>query len=62
ERAALERAIAYFASAQNAAGIWEETLFTGTVFPGMVYFRYELYPAYFPLMALRAAEKILSLG
>ncbi|RZA05496.1 MAG: hypothetical protein EOP11_12700 [Proteobacteria bacterium] len=60
EKAAIERAVEYFAAEQNEAGIWEEELFTGTVFPGMVYFRYELYPAYFPLMALRASSAALA--
>lgn len=55
---AIERAVAYLAEHQREDGIWDEKLFTGTVFPGMVYFRYELYPAYFPLMALRAARAL----
>ena len=60
EREALQRGVDYLLSQQKADGIWQEELYSGTVFPGMVYFRYELYPAYFPLMALQSARKALA--
>jgi squalene-hopene/tetraprenyl-beta-curcumene cyclase len=55
-RAALDRGV-NFLSTLYTGGRWAEPRFLGTVFPGMVYFRYELYEDYFPLMALRAVEK-----
>ncbi|HWE84762.1 MAG TPA: squalene--hopene cyclase [Terracidiphilus sp.] len=39
---------------QNADGTWDETVTTGTGFPGVFYIRYDLYRNYFPLLALTA--------
>lgn len=58
EDEAINRGAAYLAEIQAPDGLWAQEMFTGTVFPGMVYFRYELYAAYFPLMALRAARSL----
>jgi squalene-hopene/tetraprenyl-beta-curcumene cyclase len=46
------RGIEYLIKAQGPDGGWEELDFTGTGFPKVCYLRYELYSAYFPLMAL----------
>lgn len=60
EKQAIQNGVDYLLRTQNSAGSWDDEAYTGTVFPGMVYFRYELYPAYFPLMALEAARKALA--
>lgn len=60
ELSSLERAIKYLKKTQRADGNWSEPNFLGTVFPNMVYFRYEYYTVYFPLLALEASEKILA--
>jgi squalene-hopene/tetraprenyl-beta-curcumene cyclase len=55
----VKRAISYLSTIQESDGSWDQTDFVGTVFPEMVYFRYEYYGMYFPLMALKAAKKFL---
>ena len=55
----VEQALKYLGKTQQADGSWEQTVYLGTVFPEMVYFRYEYYGIYFPLMALKAAKKFL---
>ena len=52
ESASVERGVDYLISAQEVSGRWEERYFTGTGFPRVCYLRYELYSAYFPLVAL----------
>ncbi|HTX76887.1 MAG TPA: squalene--hopene cyclase [Terracidiphilus sp.] len=42
---------------QCADGTWDETVTTGTGFPGVFYIRYDLYRNYFPLLALAAFAK-----
>lgn len=57
--AAVGRGIAYLLRTQQADGAWREAAFTGTGFPRVFYLHYELYAAYFPLLALaryRAAQ------
>jgi squalene-hopene/tetraprenyl-beta-curcumene cyclase len=49
---AVLRGVRYLAETQNADGAWEESQFTGTGFPRVLYIRYHYYPIYFPLMAL----------
>ncbi len=48
----VERGIQYLLRAQREDGSWEEEPYTGTGFPRAFYLRYDLYRAYFPLMAL----------
>ncbi|MFA5338646.1 MAG: squalene--hopene cyclase [Candidatus Omnitrophota bacterium] len=52
ESAAVERGIEHLIGSQEANGNWKEADFTGTGFPRVCYLRYELYSAYFPLIAL----------
>jgi squalene-hopene/tetraprenyl-beta-curcumene cyclase len=52
ESGAVERGIDYLMASQEADGNWKEDYFTGTGFPKVCYLRYELYSAYFPLIAL----------
>lgn len=44
--------IEYLVGSQRADGSWDETLSTGTGFPGVFYLNYHLYRQYFPLLAL----------
>jgi squalene-hopene/tetraprenyl-beta-curcumene cyclase len=48
----LARGAHYLLDTQRADGTWDETLATGTGFPGVFYLRYTLYRNYFPLLAL----------
>lgn len=57
---AVKKAVEYFKKTQLENGDWEQIEYLGTVFPEMVYFRYEYYGMYFPLMALKAAKKFLN--
>jgi len=52
ESSAVERGVDYLISNQQVNGGWEELSFTGTGFPKVCYLRYEMYSAYFPLIAL----------
>ncbi|MDD5547246.1 MAG: squalene--hopene cyclase [Candidatus Omnitrophica bacterium] len=52
DSSAVERGINYLITSQGVNGSWEEAYFTGTGFPRVCYLRYELYSAYFPLIAL----------
>jgi hypothetical protein len=59
-RRAVTRGVQYLVSTQGADGSWPERVCTGTGFPRAFYLHYDLYRAYFPLLALaqaRAAEK-----
>jgi len=49
---AVERAVAWLVSHQNADGTWDENEFTGTGFPRVFYMKYHLYRISFPLYAL----------
>ena len=49
---AVERGVAWLASAQRADGTWYEPQYTGTGFPGDFYTQYHLYRQVFPVMAL----------
>lgn len=51
------RGIEYLLKTQREDGGWEEPEFTGTGFPEVCYLRYELYSAYFPLIALSEFAK-----
>ena len=57
--AAVRSGLRYLAQTQKGDGSWHEDRYLGTVFPGKVYFRYHLYPLYFPLMALHEAKGFL---
>ncbi|HEV3137494.1 MAG TPA: hypothetical protein VGZ26_06310, partial [Pirellulales bacterium] len=46
------RGIRYLLRTQREDGTWAEPEFTGTGFPQVFYLRYQLYPMYFPLLAL----------
>ena len=48
----------YLLRAQQEDGSWLERDFTGTGFPRAFYLRYELYSAYFPLLALSAFKSV----
>ena len=53
---AIERGIAYLTKSQTdkkgSGSSWPEKQYTGTGFPGFFYIGYQLYPHYFPMMAL----------
>jgi squalene-hopene/tetraprenyl-beta-curcumene cyclase len=49
---AVERGVRYLVGGQDAAGTWEQALWTGTGFPKVFYLDYHLYRHTFPLMAL----------
>jgi len=55
---AMERGCQYLILHQK--GLWNEPRHLGMVFRGTVNFRYEYYPAYFPMLALQAVQKILN--
>ena len=46
------RGVRWLLERQTDFGHWEEEAFTGTGFPNHFYLRYQMYPHYFPLMAL----------
>jgi squalene-hopene/tetraprenyl-beta-curcumene cyclase len=48
----MRRGVAYLIDTQKRDGTWDETLATGTGFPGVFYLSYHMYRQYFPLMAL----------
>jgi squalene-hopene/tetraprenyl-beta-curcumene cyclase len=48
----VERGVDYLLRSQREDGSWDEAPYTGTGFPRAFYLRYDLYRAYFPLMAL----------
>ncbi|GEL21931.1 squalene-hopene cyclase [Pseudonocardia sulfidoxydans NBRC 16205] len=48
----VERGVQYLVDTQLPDGSWEETLYTGTGFPGAFYIRYHLYRMVFPISAL----------
>lgn len=52
----LARGVRFLIDRQQVDGSWQEPRFLGTVFPGAVYFRYDYYPYYFPLIALDTVE------
>jgi squalene-hopene/tetraprenyl-beta-curcumene cyclase len=60
ERDAVRRGIDYLLETQNADGTWDEPWWTGTGFPKVFFLRYELYPVYFPLMALARYARLSS--
>jgi squalene-hopene/tetraprenyl-beta-curcumene cyclase len=49
---AVDRGVAWLLDAQQADGGWDETLYTGTGFPGDFFINYEMYRHVFPLSAL----------
>ena len=48
----LRRGLQYLLDTQKRDGTWDESLATGTGFPGVFYLSYHMYRRYFPLMAL----------
>jgi len=52
EHPAVISGIDYLVSTQNAAGLWDEELYTAVGFPRVFYLRYHGYRAFFPLWAL----------
>jgi squalene-hopene/tetraprenyl-beta-curcumene cyclase len=59
ESESLARGARYLINTQRADGTWDETLATGTGFPGVFYLRYTLYRNYFPLLALAQVRDAL---
>ena len=57
--AVLQKAARYLIETQRDDGEWDETLATGTGFPNVFYLRYTLYRNYFPVLALKQAQRIL---
>ncbi len=53
----VKRGIEYLIETQQEDGSWRELDFTGTGFPKVCYLRYELYPVYFPLLAISEYAK-----
>ena len=51
--------VRYLIDTQRADGTWDESLATGTGFPGVFYLRYTLYRNYFPLLALAQSRRAL---
>ncbi len=59
--AAVQKGVEHLLCNQDEkTGFWKEPRHLGMVFPGTVNFRYEYYPAYFPMMALEEARKGLA--
>ena len=52
DSAAVERGVRYLAETQREDGTWDQSLFTGTGFPGDFYLNYRMYRLAFPLSAL----------
>jgi squalene-hopene/tetraprenyl-beta-curcumene cyclase len=59
ETGSVRDGIRYLLESQNGDGSWSEDLFTGTGFPRVFYLKYQLYPQYFPLMALAKYQTFL---
>ena len=57
---AIARGIDYLIATQQPDGIWNESEFTGTGFPGHFYLKYHLYQQYFPLIALGRYQALLT--
>jgi len=55
---AVERAVNWLVSHQNADGTWDEDEFTGTGFPCVFYLKYHLYRNSFPLYALARYDNL----
>jgi squalene-hopene/tetraprenyl-beta-curcumene cyclase len=49
---ALSEGVRWLQENQRPDGTWEETITTGTGFPGVFYISYQLYKDYFPILAL----------
>lgn len=59
--APLRKAAQYLIETQrDDGGKWDESLATGTGFPNVFYMRYTLYRNYFPVLALRQAQRALA--
>jgi squalene-hopene/tetraprenyl-beta-curcumene cyclase len=56
----LRKAAQYLIETQRDDGEWDEPLATGTGFPNVFYIRYTLYRNYFPVLALRHAQRALA--
>jgi squalene-hopene/tetraprenyl-beta-curcumene cyclase len=56
----IQRGLEFLVQHQQDSGFWNEPRHLGMVFPGTVNFRYEYYPAYFPMMALDEALRAFS--
>jgi squalene-hopene/tetraprenyl-beta-curcumene cyclase len=52
ETGSVQFGIRHLLETQKSDGSWTEEAFTGTGFPSVFYLKYQLYPQYFPLMAL----------
>jgi squalene-hopene/tetraprenyl-beta-curcumene cyclase len=55
-----QRGVEYLLQTQQTDGAWQEEAYTGTGFPRAFYLRYDLYRAYFPLLALARYETCLA--
>lgn len=53
--------IQYLIDSQLPDGTWDEKLTTGTGFPNVFYLSYDLYRAYFPLIALSAFRQAVTI-
>jgi squalene-hopene/tetraprenyl-beta-curcumene cyclase len=56
----IQRGLEFLLQHQQDSGFWNEPRHLGIVFPGTVNFRYEYYPAYFPMMAIDEALRALA--
>lgn len=56
---AVRRGVEYLLRTQGQDGTWKEEAYTGTGFPRAFYLRYDLYRAYFPLLALGRYQTFL---
>ncbi len=54
----LTRGVRYLVNTQKPDGTWDETLATGTGFPGVFYLSYHMYRQYFPLLALSLCREL----
>lgn len=57
DAASTRRGVEYLVDSQRPDGGWDESLFTGTGFPGDFYINYHLYRLVFPLAALGRYER-----
>jgi squalene-hopene/tetraprenyl-beta-curcumene cyclase len=53
----VRKGVEYLIETQKEDGTWDESLATGTGFPGVFYLRYDLYRNAFPLLALNEIMK-----
>ncbi len=56
----VEKGVGYLLKVQDSNGTWSELEYTGTGFPTVFYLKYNMYPKYFPLLAISKYRNLLS--